>query len=1229
MPSLSLQITAGTDDARDTTGGAAYADTATVQYIGINGSDYYNGYRWTNLTIPQGATITTATLDLYSAGVTGGSGSFNSIWHGVAIDNAATWSTGNKPDAAASTAASITHAISPATWAGTGFGTDTFDISGLVQEVVNRVGWVSGNAFAITGHNSSAASGTYVGISTYDRAVGNAAKLTIVYSLQTVPPTAPSSLTASADNEYRVRMQWADSASPADWNNFSVERKTGVGGTYAQIGTTPNLFYLDLTGSASSTYYYRVRAQNGGGNSGYSNEVNVTTLTANSPWSAKIEGWMYGTDPYSPVADYSDGRVLDTIKPEYFQVNGSGIVVEEDAPASGTYAYSVSNVASVKSFSTRQFTTVSCGVLANFEALLNSGTNQTNAITTLTNFCVTNNITGVELDFEKYSAWTATDYSNYKTFLANLKSSLNAQGKKLMVDGPPIGSGYSDLSQNYYKFKYEDMPTLVDYICVLAYDYEYDFAGGSPVAPTAWVQSAIDWAISKVGWANVGQIVIGMPNYGYHATTGLYDIVLDAYNDSKNYAGFNTATRDSSSFEMMWATGGKSYIYQDSTGLDSKRQAIEDKGILNVSVWYLGGNQWFTRTRSEPPSTPGNALVTQSDSIASFESLGYYSELVATREQYSLVIYYPVNVSDSSTTSESLSLAVQTTLAVSDATASAESLTVKIQGISLGITISDSSITSEALTINIVFPQNTLSVSDSTTAAETINIAQANRLSVSDGATTSETVGIVYALVIQVRDTVATSTLTTTPGSLAAIGQFGTPYFGQAYFGDATNDILTPLDTATALITSFVTVSDSSVTSETINNYQAILVIATSDSTATTENISLSTPSSINVADSAATSETITLLSSAFIIGVDSSSTTDLPTLFVPGTINVSDSTATTEAVSINAANYINTSDATSTSEATTLLSTVAILVVDATTTSETFNLLVIALPVASDSTISSELVNIVRDNNPNVTDSTTILENLNLQLVSYINTNDSSVSSETNAILSSSNVGISDSTTANESVALLSTSLATVSDSSTTSENYLVSIISAISLTEVTSINETVQMQLTSFINTTDSSITTETTNMLNVVNIVVNDTTTLVESYTAAILTSLVVADTVTTNETLTALTTSVINNADIVTTNEIVNITIANYLINTVEALTTTEIILLASINNITVLDATATSESVSTLLVLGVNVADTTQTSEAINLYEYPTYPYKVNIVLWSGKVNVVLSRWPLN
>ena len=92
-------------------------------------------------------------------------------------------------------------------------------------------------------------------------------------------PAAPSALAATAVSTTQINLSWTDNAS--NETGFKIERKTGSGGTYAEIGTVgANVTtYNDAGLSPTTTYYYRVRATNSIGDSGYSNEANATTST--------------------------------------------------------------------------------------------------------------------------------------------------------------------------------------------------------------------------------------------------------------------------------------------------------------------------------------------------------------------------------------------------------------------------------------------------------------------------------------------------------------------------------------------------------------------------------------------------------------------------------------------------------------------------------------------------------------------------------------------------------------------------------------------------------------------------------------------------------------------------------------------------------------------------------------------------------------------------------------
>lgn len=92
-------------------------------------------------------------------------------------------------------------------------------------------------------------------------------------------PTAPSTLSATASSATAVSLTWADNSS--NETGFLIERKTGSG-AYSQIASVSAGVnaYSDTTVSGGTSYTYRVRATNAGGNSTYSNTSAVTTPVA-------------------------------------------------------------------------------------------------------------------------------------------------------------------------------------------------------------------------------------------------------------------------------------------------------------------------------------------------------------------------------------------------------------------------------------------------------------------------------------------------------------------------------------------------------------------------------------------------------------------------------------------------------------------------------------------------------------------------------------------------------------------------------------------------------------------------------------------------------------------------------------------------------------------------------------------------------------------------------------
>jgi len=84
-------------------------------------------------------------------------------------------------------------------------------------------------------------------------------------------------LTAAAASSSQINLAWSDNSS--DETGFKIERSLTATSGFAQIATVgANATSYSNTGlSASTTYYYRVRAYNGAGDSAYSNPASATT----------------------------------------------------------------------------------------------------------------------------------------------------------------------------------------------------------------------------------------------------------------------------------------------------------------------------------------------------------------------------------------------------------------------------------------------------------------------------------------------------------------------------------------------------------------------------------------------------------------------------------------------------------------------------------------------------------------------------------------------------------------------------------------------------------------------------------------------------------------------------------------------------------------------------------------------------------------------------------------
>src|SRR6185369_9968004 len=122
-----------------------------------------------------------------------------------------------------------------------------------------------------------------------------------------MPPTAPSGLQATAATNVQINLSWTAANDNVAVTGYLIERCQGSGcSSFAQVAAPPGTgtTYVDSGLTPSTSYSYRVRANDGSGNLGpYSGSASATTLaTAPPPVVPKFIQGNYATPQSSKTS---------------------------------------------------------------------------------------------------------------------------------------------------------------------------------------------------------------------------------------------------------------------------------------------------------------------------------------------------------------------------------------------------------------------------------------------------------------------------------------------------------------------------------------------------------------------------------------------------------------------------------------------------------------------------------------------------------------------------------------------------------------------------------------------------------------------------------------------------------------------------------------------------------------------------------------------------------------
>ncbi len=239
VQTLDVSVSAGSDDAEESTANVVVIGSADLDLMTGDEANLVVGARFTNVTLPAGANITSAFLQLTAEEAPHSSATSLTV-RGQAADNPPTFAAVNGDiSGRATTAASTAWTVDPWLNIGdAGLAQRSPGLTGIIQEIVNRPGWVSGNALVLL----TTGSGTRIAESFNKTATpGGDPLLHVEYTSANSPPQITSdgggdtAATSVAENQTAVTTVTAVDPNVGDTLTFSISG--GADAARFQIGS--------------------------------------------------------------------------------------------------------------------------------------------------------------------------------------------------------------------------------------------------------------------------------------------------------------------------------------------------------------------------------------------------------------------------------------------------------------------------------------------------------------------------------------------------------------------------------------------------------------------------------------------------------------------------------------------------------------------------------------------------------------------------------------------------------------------------------------------------------------------------------------------------------------------------------------------------------------------------------------------------------------------------------
>ena len=328
-PTVNEVVTTTTDDGGSYNNSGPYLSGATI-YVGnyVSAASLTGGWRFQTVNVPQGSTIDSATFSIEVISTFDGTPTLR--LYGVDSDDTATWSGGNKITSATITTAST--AIT--TWSTTGV--KNVDVTSVVQEIVDRVGWAANNDMSLVIYDDGTSAGGNdftVGLADLNHATAQEGRLSITYTVETVLDGIFSSAGAGTATATAQTIRYVDGIGSA----AGAATATGVIENAASVIQLDGTFSSDGVATAEAVNEYRLVPQAAASADGIATAEAVGEFTLIAQTEFSLDGTATAEfaiiDRAAPViveaAGYAAGEATAVAKgffPEIPRPGGAGLI---------------------------------------------------------------------------------------------------------------------------------------------------------------------------------------------------------------------------------------------------------------------------------------------------------------------------------------------------------------------------------------------------------------------------------------------------------------------------------------------------------------------------------------------------------------------------------------------------------------------------------------------------------------------------------------------------------------------------------------------------------------------------------------------------------------------------------------------------------------------------------------------------------------------------------------